>query len=112
MKTAEKSKHKPERDDPESSTRKGKGKKQSKENHPVFCIWEVKQRKQESPCSLVFHEVGTLLEELGGLPKNWPTHCAGGQSFLPVPHLIPPQQSSANTEPHKHSTENRHENSH
>lgn len=67
---------------------------------------------EESPCSLVFHEVGALFKKLSGLPKNRPTHCTRGQTFLPVPHLIPSQQSSANTEPNKNHTKNRHENSH
>ena len=63
------------------------------------------------PCSLVFHEVWTLLEKLSCLPKNWPTHCARRQTFLPVPYFIPPQESRAKTE-HQHYTYNCHEHSH
>lgn len=52
----------------------------------------------QSPCSLVLHEVGTLFEELRGLSEEGPTHGARGQALLPVPQLVPFEQSSGEAE--------------
>lgn len=51
-----------------------------------------------SPKSLVFHESGSLLQKLCCLPKEWPSHGPWREALLPVPHLIPSQQTTANNQ--------------
>lgn len=79
---------------------------------------EQKQRETEEnratetlPSSLIFHEVRTLFQKLSGFPKNGPTHCTRRQPFLPVLHLIPFQQSCAETES-QNTQQDHQENSH
>lgn len=67
---------------------------------------------KQLPCSLVLHEVWTLLKKFSCLPKNRPPHCALRQTFPPIPHFIPLQESSAKTEHQGNNNKNHYEQSH